>query len=603
MEPKDEIKERADIAEVIGEHLQLKPAGSGSFKALCPFHGEKTPSFYVSREKQIWHCFGCDKGGDVFAWLMEMEGLSFPEAMKHLGKKYGVEVPDYTPKNQSNEKDFLLDMHDLAGRYFEKILHDHDEGKIARDYIAARGIDVQLAKKFRLGYAPDRWDALTSFFKSRGFTEDRIIKAGLAKRKSAGNGLIDKFRGRLMVPLCDARGSIVGFTGRLLKEDDAKAGPKYLNSPETPIYHKSEILFGLDLARAAIRQEKSIIIVEGNLDVVASHKAGIENVVASSGTALTELQLRQLKKLSNKIIFSFDADAAGFTAAQRGIKLAQSLGLDVEVISIPKDMGKDPDDVVQKSPENWSKLAKNPVRIMDYYFEKATQSFDVTSVDGKRGYARFITTEISRLQDPVEQEHWLQKLGDIIHVEISVLREVTKKNAQDMPEHKNQTSVQTKQATEPKRTSIIDQASAFIVGLVLYNDEYTEDVFAKFDPKQLPEEPWARVYKNALMLYTQFKSSDSTQKTLFSRLCDQFEQSDAAEDVNIIHASVLRAEQIVAELSRDQVRDELNRHVEILARATAEAKRKQLEAAIRQAEQSGDSERLRALIEQYTKLL
>ena len=605
MEPKDEVKQRADVVEVVSEHLPLKSAGSGSFKALCPFHAEKTPSFYVSREKQIWHCFGCEKGGDVFSFLMEMEGMSFPEALRYLGKKVGVEVPEYSQKPDSNEKAFLIDLHDLAGRFYEKLLHEHPEGEIARDYIASRGIDQELAKKFRLGFAPDRWDALITFLKKRGFSEDRIVKAGLAKKKNVGQGEIDRFRGRLMIPLCEIRGRIVGFTGRLLKEesDEEKTGPKYLNSPETLIYHKGDILFGLDLAKTGIRQAGSVIIVEGNLDLIASHKAGVENVVASSGTALTESQLRQIKKLTSKIIFAFDADAAGFSAAQRGIRLAQGMGLDIAVISIPKEAGKDPDDVVQKDSQTWADLVKQPVHIMDYYFDKALQSFHLGQVEGKRGFAHFLTAEIARLEDPIEREHWLQKLADIIHVDIGVLRDVMRKQKTKTPVLSQRQSNLQKPLKTQKRTSRIDQAAAFLIGLALHDEELTEEVFSRFDHGQLLDDPWRRVYKNVATIYTLFKSSDSTQKNFFSRICDHYAEHGPETDATLVNASVLRTERAVADLSRDQVREELSRHLDILTTASQEAKRKQLEAAIRQAEQSGDSERLRALIEQYTKLL
>lgn len=605
MEPKEEIRDRADIVEVVSEHLQLKPAGSGSFKALCPFHGEKSPSFYVSRAKQIWHCFGCDKGGDVFSFLMEMEGMSFPEVMRHLGKKYGVEIPEYRPNPNSNEKEFLLEMHEIATKFYETLLHEHERGGKARSYISARGIDAELAKKFRLGYAPDSWEALAKFLRKRGYTDQRIVSAGLGKNKRSGSGVIDQFRDRLMIPLMGPRGRVLGYTGRSLNEDSEKAGPKYLNTPETLIYHKSDVLFGFSLAKTAIRHAGSVIVVEGNLDVVASHKAGVENVIASSGTALTESQLRQLKKQTSKILFSFDADAAGFAAAQRGIRLAQEMGFDVAVISIPSDLGKDPDDVVQKDPKAWQTLVEKPVHIMEYYFEKALQEFDLQKVEGKRELAKFICGEIARLQDAVEREHWLQKLSDVIHVDLAVLRDVVRKSVgeQKRPERLEDKVKQPSGQSAPKKTSREEQAASFLLGLALFDEQWVDTIVARLDQNALPVEPWERLYKIVTSLYTSQQLPNTTQNTLHTRLCDHLTEQDLASDLQYVNAAVLRAERAIDTLSRDQVREELDRHIEILLSASEDAKRKQLEAAIRQAEQSGDSERLKALIEQYTKLL
>lgn len=608
MEPKEEIRSRADIVEVIQDYLTLKPAGSGSFKALCPFHGEKTPSFYVSREKQIWHCFGCDMGGDVFSFLMELENMSFVEALRFLGKKYGVEVPEYQQTDQQkDQKEQLREINDLACRFYEKILHEHSDGQLARDYLKERGIDLELARCFRLGFAPERWDLLLGFLKKRGFREKQIIEAGLVKPRRSGSGLIDRFRSRVTIPLGDARGNVVGFTGRLLLPvgaSDEHKGPKYLNSPETPIYHKSDILFGLHLARQAIRQAQAVIVVEGNLDVVASHKAGVEQVIASSGTALTESQLSQLKRLTSKIIFAFDADSAGFQAASRGIKLAQSLGFDIAVIAIPPGLGKDPDEVVQKDPQVWRDLVQKPVHIMDYYFDQAMTLFDIKQVEGKRGFAQFIASEIGRLPDLVEREHWLQKLADIINVEIEVLRQVVNRQKQTPSprvESERVDGVIKKQPAATK-TGKADQAAAFLLGLVLHDSNLAPEIIARLDAAILPAEPWARLYKKLVLLYNQHKSSGEAQINLFS-IFSQSSSTEPDEDQKLLNSSVLRAERAVANLSGDQVRQEYHRHIEILKAAAHSAQRKQLEAAIRQAEQSGDSERLNALIEKYSKLL
>lgn len=604
MEPKDEIKQRLDVADIVGEYLTLKTAGSGSFKTVCPFHSEKTPSFYVSKEKQIWHCFGCDKGGDLISFVMEMEGMSFPEALRHLGKKAGVEIPEYRPSRGSDEREFLIGMNELAGKFYEAILWKRDEGKSAREYLKSRGIDEELAKSFRLGCAPDRWDALKNALAKKGFDESRMLKAGLVKKRQSGSGAIDRFRGRLMIPLCDARGRILGFTGRLLVEQGEKTGPKYLNSPETAVYHKSDVLFGLDLARTAIRREQAVIIVEGNLDVVASHKAGVENVVASSGTALTESQLLQLKKLTTNLIFSFDSDNAGYNAARRGIHLAQKMGFRVQVAAIPDELGKDPDDVVQKNPEAWTNLVKSPKHIMEYYFARSLKGFDATSVDSKRELAHFIAGEISRLSDPVEREHWMQRLADVIQVDLSVVKQLIDKSERPAPPTGPEKQSASPQPQKTKKiTSRVDQAAAFLLGLALSENELLEDVAARLPEDALPAEPWRRVYKQLVLLYTSRKQVDPAQKSFFSQLRNALQVDGADDDLKLIDTAVIRVERAVGSLSRDQVREELNRHLDILRDASQEARKKQLVAAIRQAERTGDSSRVKALMEEYSKLL
>lgn len=598
MEPKDEVKGRLDIVDVIGESIPLKSAGSGNFKGICPFHGEKTPSFYVSREKDIWHCFGCDKGGDIFTFIMEFEGMSFPEALQYLGKKAGVEIPEFKPTSGADGKEILLAMHGIASNFYETILHKQEAGKIAREYLETRGIPSELAKKFHLGYASENWSALVEFLEKHGYSKERIIDAGLGKEKRSGDGLIDRFRGRLTIPLCDTMGNIIGFTGRILIPQEN--APKYLNSPDTKIYHKSDVLFGLHLAKNAIRHQKSVIIVEGNLDVVASHKAGVENVVASSGTALTESQLRQLKKVTTRLIFSFDADAAGFEAAKRGIRLAQGMDFEIRVIQIPKEDGKDPDDVVQKDPKRWFELSKNPIHVMDYYFARGLVQFDVTNVDGKRLFAHFLIEEIHRLKDGLDQEHWIQALSDVIHVEPEILRRMISKPPTAVVFQQN--SAVSVPPPIKNITTQSEQAVSFLFGLLFAGPDYVDDIIKRLHDTDIPGS-WLPIYKDFIILYTQCKSDESTQNIFFTKFQDHLAKNGLEEYKNKLNASVIRAQEAIEGFTKDQVREEISRHLSLLALKSHDAKRKQLESAIRQAETSGDHERLKALMEEYTKLI
>ena len=270
MDPKDEIKTKIDVAELIGEYVPLKTAGSGSLKGVCPFHAEKTPSFHVSRERQIWKCCGCDKGGDIFSFVRELEGMTCPEALRHLGARAGVEIPDYRPTKDTDKRVILLTIHAQAAAFYSTLLHESPRGQVMRDYIASRGIDRTLAEKFKLGASTNDWDTLSSYLLKKGHSEHILVESGLSLRRKSGSGLIDRFRSRLMIPLCDATGNVVGFTARVLPGAPSDQA-KYMNSPETPIYHKGSLLYGLHLGKTAIRRTGEVIIVEGNLDVIASH--------------------------------------------------------------------------------------------------------------------------------------------------------------------------------------------------------------------------------------------------------------------------------------------------------------------------------------------
>jgi DNA primase len=602
MEAKDEIKQRLDIADVISGYLTIKPAGSGSFKALCPFHSEKSPSFHISRERQIWHCFGCNQGGDIFSFVRQIEGLDFPEALRLLGTKAGVVVPEFTPNRVSSEDSLLRELNELAGKFFEKILLDHPEGQAARDYLIKRQLSGEPAATFRLGAAPDRWDALVTFLLSRGFSPDKIAKAGLAKPRSTGSGLIDRFRNRLMIPLCDYSGRIVGFTGRYLGEIDEKSGPKYLNSPETAIYHKSDQLYGLHLAKSAIRLQGSVIVMEGNLDVIASHKANVKNCIASSGTALTESQLRQLKKLTSKLVFCFDGDNAGFLAAKRGIHLAQGLDFEVRVIAIPPELGKDPDDVVRQDPDAWVKLSQHPIHIVDYYFREALARFNPSKVEDKRELAKLLTEEIRLLNSPIEREHWLQALADVIHVSLETLRPMAEPTPNKVVVPIAKVGSKTVSTVDTYFGSKIDRASAYIFGVLLVRPELSDDVVARVNVDLLSPN-WGSLYKRAVLAYTARQTTDSTPTTFFSRLLAQLASDGSQDEINRLNAVSIWIERLVQGQSPETLRAELSHHIALLDAYSHEQQRQQLESAIRQAEATGETEKLRILLEQYSKLL
>jgi len=596
MEPKEEIRRRIDVAELIGEYLNLKPAGSGSFKSPCPFHQDKDPSFYVSQDKQIWHCFGCDMGGDIFAFVMEIESVDFPEALRILGKKAGVEITRFV-SSDSNERQRMIGMHELAVKFYRKVLVDSTQAAGARSYLENRGIAKELAEKFQLGFAPEAWDTLVNFMSKRGYSATEIEKAGLGQRKKSGIGSIDKFRNRIMIPLADHHSNVVGFTGRIMKSDGEDHGPKYMNSPETLIYKKSELLYGLDLAKRSIKQSSAVIIVEGNLDVVASHKAGVENVVASSGTALTEQQVSLLKRYTDTIVFSFDQDAAGFAAARRGIHLAQKLDMKVKVIILSSEHGKDPDDVIQKDPQLWIDAVANPVPIMDYYFKRVVEGKDLNDVEHKQSTGKFLIEEIAMIADNIVQEHWLQKLSDLIKTEVNVLRGMVAKKKTGQ---KSVTSVVQAEAKVVRTRE--DRSVMAILGVFLQNDLNRAEIVEKMNEDGILATDLKELYKYTLIEYNN-PNSNSVQQSLFANLREKFSQNKEHIHLeSLLNEVALIGEQIVNDQQQDQVQKQLNDFIQVLTKSALGHRRTELQNAIRQAEEQGDEKVVKKLIEEFNTL-
>ena len=426
--PSEEIKQRLDIVEVIQEYIPLKQAGA-NFRALCPFHSEKTPSFFVSREKQIWHCFGCDEGGDVFSFVMKMEGIEFVDALKLLAKKAGVILKKQDPVMQ-NKRTRLLEILDLAAKFYHQSLLVSHSGKIARDYLKKRKIENTICDEFKLGFAPNSWDALSRFLKKKGYKDDEIIESGLVVKKEiyAQKGLsyYDRFRNRLMFPICDVYGNVIGFGGRILEnpkvqKEKLELSAKYINTPQTLVYDKSRVLYGLDKAKTEIRKKKKVIIVEGYTDVISSYQAGIKNVVATSGTALTQNQIELIKRYSENIVLAFDMDLAGDAAAKRGIDLALAAGLSVRIALLPDAL--DPDECIRKNLKLWISALEHAQTIMDYYFKSAFSGVDLTRIEDKKKVVACLLPVIRKIPDKIEQAHYLQKLAQKLAIDEKILAE------------------------------------------------------------------------------------------------------------------------------------------------------------------------------------
>jgi DNA primase len=411
MDAKDEIKNRLSIEDVIGEYVPLKRAGR-SFKGLSPFNPERTPSFVVSADKQIWHDFSSGKGGDMFSFVMEVEGVDFRGALELLARRAGIDLDQYKQAGNSGPsgktKERLYDVLELATKFYQTQFRS---SQTALQYaLKKRGFSKETALEWRLGYSPNNGTALVDFLKNKGYTTEEIQLAGLSSKNYRGLG--DMFRGRLMIPLCDASGRVIGFTARLLA--DNPEAPKYINTPATPLYDKSRHVFGLHLAKDAIRKNKFSVLAEGNLDVITSHQAGVRQVVATAGTALTEPHLKALSRLSGDTRLCFDADRAGIAATERAIPVAAKVGVGLSVITIPS--GKDPDELIRQDVKIWEDIITKPQYAVDWLIDRYVQQLDLTTAMGKRELSDVVLQVVRQLPDSVEQDHYIGKLAELLSV-------------------------------------------------------------------------------------------------------------------------------------------------------------------------------------------
>ena len=408
-----EVRERAAILDVIADYVSLRKSGA-NYLGLCPFHGEKTPSFNVNPAREIFHCFGCGVGGNVFSFIMKMEGLSFPETVKFLAKRVGVTIEERPPtaaeKRRVDEREDLYRINELAVRFYRRILKEDQAGEAGRHYLERRGVDETVAETYRLGFAPDKWDSLTRYLEKQKASLETAEKLGLVRKRDNG-GYYDLFRNRLLFTISDPYGKPVGFGGRVL--DDSL--PKYINSPESPIYHKSEILFGIDLAKQSMREQGAAIIVEGYFDHLALYQAGVRYALATCGTALTSGHLNLLKRYAGKIYTLFDSDSAGKKATFRAMELFLEGGMPASVVELPA--GEDPDSFIQKEGNDAfaARVAKaHP--IFDYFIHELINTHETGSVEGKVKVVELIAPYLRKISNVVERDLYLRELARLLGV-------------------------------------------------------------------------------------------------------------------------------------------------------------------------------------------
>ncbi len=584
--PIEEIKARIDVVDLVSEYVRLKQSGT-NWKGLCPFHNEKTPSFMVSREKQIWHCFGCSEGGDIFSFIQKIEGLEFAEALRLLAKKAGVQL-EHVDADQSTKKNRLLDVCQLAANFWHQTLLQSKAAAAAAQYLKHRQVSDDIISEFKIGYAAESWDTLIKFLRGRGFSNDEIFLAGLSVKKERGEGFYDRFRDRIMFPVNDLHGNTVGFSGRTLKPDAKEA--KYINTPQTAVYNKSLVLFNLDKAKQEIKKQNLVIVVEGQMDALSSYQAGVTNVVASSGTAFTLDQIKILKRYTNNLAIAFDADVAGESASLRGIDLALKEEMNVKVIVLP--YGKDPDECIKHNVDDWTAAIKNAKSIMEYYFEQVSSRFDLAKAEGKKEAGKILLSIINKIGNKIEQAHWLQQLGGLLNVSEQILRETLQNIKPDNPDTRPAAGNINKPPQIKSRDIMIGE---LILGLGLKFPNQLNRLIENLLPEMLPEESLQGLYKSLIIYYT----------TDISNSADQFDYSvflakiDDQKLRQLADTLVLLAEKEFFDFDHDAIKSELAKLVNFLKRGHLTKLLKDLEGKIRQAEKVRSSSELNELSSQF----
>lgn len=484
MDAVEDVKQRLSIEDVVGEYVELKRAGR-NWKGLSPFTSERSPSFMVSPEKQIWHDFSSGKGGNIFSFIMEMEGLDFRGALELLARKAGIDLDQYRGQRsgeRGKQKERLYDALELATKFYQtQLKNNHD----ALTYILTkRQFSKETALEWRLGYAPNTGTALVDFLRAKKVSNEDIAAAGLSARRYRGIG--DMFRGRIMIPLADPQGRIIGFTARLLA--DEPHAPKYINTPQTLLYDKSRHVFGLHLAKEAIRRQKYAVVAEGNLDVISSHQVDVRQVVATAGTALTEAHLKALSRFTNDIRLSFDADSAGINATERAIPIASKVRVSLSIVTIPS--GKDPDELIRQDRAAWAQAITQPQYALDWVIDRYQKQLDITSAQGKRQFSDILLSVIRNLADPVEQEHYIGQLAELIAVSRSTL-------LSKLHDHKQPTKPPLKKPAQPPsvlQKALVDYTKVqnHFLSLMLRHPnlrtplkDLTPELFLTDDPKGL----------------------------------------------------------------------------------------------------------------------
>jgi len=474
----DEIRDRTDIVTVISDHVVLKKVGK-NFKGLCPFHSEKTPSFSVSPEKRIYHCFGCGVGGNVFKFLMEIQSISFPEVLKVMAERAGIPLPrnssDHSTDPGHKERESLRKLNEAATRYFQSLLKNPEGGLSARNYLTSRHFDAETLERYRIGWAAPTWKGLLTHVQQKSsVTQEQLLKSGLIIQKEDSSTVYDRFRGRVIFPIKDLHSNIIGFGGRSINEEDQ---PKYLNSPETLLYQKSETLFGMDQAKQAIRKENQVILVEGYFDQMRAVQHGIEYAVATCGTALTAKQASMLRNHAETAILIFDSDSAGRSAAEKGFDILLEHGMNVKIVVLPE--GQDPDSFIQEQgAESFLEKVRNAKPFMESYIDALVRESPGQTPADKVKMANQILPLLAKIKNTVERSAWLEKFTSKTNIDDrTFLKELSKALTQNQPR-----LAETKSELAP-----LLNLEKHLVHLILSDKETAQTILLEVDPEDFSD--------------------------------------------------------------------------------------------------------------------
>lgn len=626
----DEIKDKINIADLMSEYVKLVPAGT-NFRALCPFHNEKTPSMMISPEKKIFKCFGCGAGGDIFEFIMKIEGLEFPEAKKSLAKKAGVVLHDHDYKD-SGQKSKLLKAMELAKKYYHYVLLNSESAKPALKYLMDRGLTEDTIIDWQIGYSPDGWNNLYDFLKKRGLADQEIFLAGLSLRKKTGSGFYDRFRSRIMFPIDDVSGNTVAFTARVSPEKEAtETMGKYINSPQTDIYDKSRIVFALNKAKTNIKSQDNVVIVEGQMDAITAYQNGFKNVVASSGTALTIEQFKLIKRYTNNFLFALDSDIAGQNATAKGDTLARTLDLyivesmdergrkhsyidsnlsyNISIKIVEIKGAKDPDEMIKNNPTGWQEAVLNARPIIEYFFDKAVEGVDSSDVSQQLKVVRQFLPQINKINNKVEIDYWLKKLAQRISVSEDILREEMSKLPKNDSVTKGATSTMGKEKSEilPKDLQLFRRILAIILKYPVLFPKIINDlpIESFYTPIALD------LYKRLVLFYTKsvdlksLLSVDNSDIDLHSLVKDFLGDENLSNKdlIGLLDESFLLSSKDFSELTDKEAKNELGVISKILNNDFLNKKISLLNRELQEAEKKSDSGKINSLSLELSQLL
>jgi DNA primase len=574
---KEEVRARLTIEEVIGQYVRLQRAGK-DLKGLSPFTSEKTPSFMVSPDKHVWYDFSSNTGGDMFNFIMRVEGLDFRGALELLAQKAGVDLSHYGAgdKKIAERKKRLYELLKIATTYYQQTLLRNPR---ALEYIfTIRGLSKEIVQEFQIGYAPNTTQSVVDFLLKKGYSEREIKDAGMSNRRGG-----DLFRSRIMIPLMDSEGRIIGFTGRLLGDlqDNGKA-PKYLNTPQTLLYDKSRHVYGLSQAKEAIRKTERAVMVEGNLDVISSHQAGVKQVVAAAGTALTEHHLKTIKRFSSHILLALDGDRAGVAATERAIALSQSLDIQLEIVVLPGD-AKDPDELIKKDKKLWNTAVSHGVPAIEWLLSVYQKRYDVTTGEGKKRYTSASLRLLYTLQDEVEQEHYLQNIADVAGIRVeTLLRKLSGVEIKDTstPLRRSKTILEPHSETHPHQEALL--------GLMIL-DPKTRVLLTDIEIDTLENKDAQKVC-TYLLAHSDDVFSDSVPKAL-------------KEVETYVKIALLKADDRYGAWSDLDRYDETARLIKLMKRETSNTQKARLLEQLRDAETAGDDTEAHRLQTQLNELI